>query len=217
MIDWEPYGPIYSVAPGIKKIKDLPIIEYDEHEERYLSLKQKCKENIFIDDYFTKEISGTEYNFFYGDVSLSVRGDFNFASIQSLSGDIIQPDYLTYSERCIPPNSEYEGNFKGLKILEGSCYSIYMEEKPEMQIYEKKFLDDTPNTDLTEEEKGYFREVVKRACVNEEWDELLKPPSVDEQVEDFIKEFFEDTESEELEQKDYLEEFFKELEEDSDT
>ena len=35
MIDWEPYGPIYSVAPGIKKIKDLPIIEYDEHEERY--------------------------------------------------------------------------------------------------------------------------------------------------------------------------------------
>ena len=56
MIDWEPYGPIYSVAPGIKKIKDLPIIEYDEHEERYLSLKQKCKENIFINDYFTKEI-----------------------------------------------------------------------------------------------------------------------------------------------------------------
>ena len=56
MIDWEPYGPIYSVAPGIKKIKDLPIIEFDEHEERYLSLKQKCKENIFIDGYFTKEI-----------------------------------------------------------------------------------------------------------------------------------------------------------------
>ena len=48
MIDWEQYGPIYSVAPGIKKIKDLPIIEYDEHEERYLSLKQKCKENIFL-------------------------------------------------------------------------------------------------------------------------------------------------------------------------
>jgi len=48
MIDWEPYGPIYSVAPGIKKIKDLPIIEFDEHEERYLSLKQKCKENIFL-------------------------------------------------------------------------------------------------------------------------------------------------------------------------
>ena len=44
MIDWEPYGPIYSVAPGIKKIKDLPIIEYDEHEERYLSFMYDKKE-----------------------------------------------------------------------------------------------------------------------------------------------------------------------------
>ena len=41
MIDWEAYGPIYSVAPGIKKINDLPIIEFDEHEKRYLSLKKK--------------------------------------------------------------------------------------------------------------------------------------------------------------------------------
>ena len=40
---------------------------------------------------------------------------------------------------------------------------------------------------------------------------------MDEQVEDFIKEFFEDGEDEGVEQKDYLEEFFKELEvEDSD-
>ena len=56
MIDWESYGPIYSVAPGIKKINDLPIIEFDEHEKRYLSLKKKCNDNIFIDDYFKKEI-----------------------------------------------------------------------------------------------------------------------------------------------------------------
>ena len=55
MIDWEPYGPIYSVAPGIKKIKDLPIIEFDEHQNRYLNLKKKCKENIFFDDYYTAE------------------------------------------------------------------------------------------------------------------------------------------------------------------
>ena len=123
----------------------------------------------------------------------------------------------TQIERSLPFDKFIESENKLGEILEGSCYSVYMEEKPEMQIYEKKFLDDTPNTDLTEEEKGYFREVVKRAFVNEELDELLKPPSVDEQVEYFIKEFFEDTESEELEQKDYLEEFFKELEEDSDT
>ena len=63
----------------------------------------------------------------------------------------------------------------------------------------------------------YFKDLAKRACVDEEWDDLLKPPSVDEQVEDFIKEFFEDGEDEGVEQKDYLEEFFKELEvEDSD-
>ena len=55
MIDWEPYGPIYSVAPGIKKINDLPIIEFDEHQNRYLNLKKKCKENIFFDDYYTTE------------------------------------------------------------------------------------------------------------------------------------------------------------------
>jgi len=122
----------------------------------------------------------------------------------------------TQIERSLPFDKFIESETKLGEILEGSCYSVYMEEKPEMQIYEKKFLDDTPNTDLTEGEKDYFRDIVKRACVNEEWDELLKPPSVDEQVEDFIKEFFEDTGSEELEQKDYLEEFFKELEEDSD-
>ena len=122
----------------------------------------------------------------------------------------------TQIERSLPFDKFIESENKLGEILEGSCYSVYMEEKSEMQIYEKKFLDDTPNTDLTEEEKDYFRDIVKRACVDEEWDELLKPPSVDEQVEDFIKEFFEDTESEELEQKDYLEEFFKELEEDSD-
>ena len=61
MIDWEPYGPIYSVAPGIKKIKDLPIIEYDEHEERYLSLKQKCKEWVKKPDNYNV-IRGANYN-----------------------------------------------------------------------------------------------------------------------------------------------------------
>ena len=50
----------------------------------------------------------------------------------------------------------------------------------------------------------------------EEWDELLKPPTVDQQVEDFIKEFFEDDEEEPLEQKDFLAEFFAELEEEDD-
>ena len=51
---------------------------------------------------------------------------------------------------------------------------------------------------------------------------MLAPPSVDQQVEDFIKEFFEDEEDldnidndKPLDQKDFLAEFFAELEEDS--
>ena len=45
---------------------------------------------------------------------------------------------------------------------------------------------------------------------------LLKPPSVDEQVEDFIKQFFEE-DDEQLEQKDFLAEFFEELEQESES
>ena len=41
MIDWQKYGPSYTVAPGIKKIGDLPIIEFDDQEDRYLELKKK--------------------------------------------------------------------------------------------------------------------------------------------------------------------------------
>lgn len=47
------------------------------------------------------------------------------------------------------------------------------------------------------------------------YDEILKPPTIDEQVEDFIKEFFEEGDSEPLEQKDFLAEFFEELSDDT--
>ena len=50
-------------------------------------------------------------------------------------------------------------------------------------------------------------------CILEIYDELLKPPTIDEQVEDFIKEFFEEGDSEPLEQKDFLAEFFEEISE----
>jgi hypothetical protein len=46
----------------------------------------------------------------------------------------------------------------------------------------------------------------------------LNLPTVDEQVEDFIKEFFDNDEDDKpLEQKDFLAEFFAELENDSTT
>ena len=55
MIDWQSYGPIYTVAPGIKKIGELPIIEFDEEENRYLNLKRKTKENIYFDKMYTSD------------------------------------------------------------------------------------------------------------------------------------------------------------------
>ena len=55
MIDWQSYGPIYTVAPGIKKIGELPIIEFDEEENRYLNLKRKAKENIYFDEMYTSD------------------------------------------------------------------------------------------------------------------------------------------------------------------
>ena len=55
MTDWKKYGPIYTVAPGIKKIGNLPIIEFDIDENRYLNLKKKTKENIFYDSLFVKK------------------------------------------------------------------------------------------------------------------------------------------------------------------
>ena len=45
MIDWKQYGPIYTVAPGIKSIGNLPIIEFDDQEARYLNLKKKTHNN----------------------------------------------------------------------------------------------------------------------------------------------------------------------------
>ena len=55
MIDWKQYGPIYTVAPGIKSIDNLPIIEFDDQENLYLDLKKKVKDNIFFDSLFSSD------------------------------------------------------------------------------------------------------------------------------------------------------------------
>jgi|TARA_B110001452_G_scaffold25514_1_gene20073 hypothetical protein len=57
MIDWKQYGPIYTVAPGIKKLGNLPIIEFDDQEERYLNLKKISSNNIYYDSLFKKHIN----------------------------------------------------------------------------------------------------------------------------------------------------------------
>ena len=99
------------------------------------------------------------------------------------------------------------------EMVEGFVTTIYYEQTGNQVITEKKDLNGGIIA-LSEDEKAFCISTVKRACIEEEWDELLKPPSVDEQVEDFIKQFFEE-EDEPLEQKDFLAEFFKELEEEA--
>ncbi len=75
---------------------------------------------------------------------------------------------------------------------------------------------------IENEDIDFLIDLTKKICLKEVYDELLAPPSVDQQVEDFIKEFFEDEEDlddidgdKPLDQKDFLAEFFAELEEDS--
>ena len=61
---------------------------------------------------------------------------------------------------------------------------------------------------ISEDTIEYLDALCKEIVLESKYDDLLKPPSVDEQVEDFIKEFFENDDTEALEQKDFLAEFF---------
>ena len=100
------------------------------------------------------------------------------------------------------------------RLVKGTITNIYYEQHGDHVITEKKDINNNIIS-LTDDEIIFCVETTKKACIDKMWDELLKPPSVDEQVEDFIKQFF-DEEDEPLEQKDFLAEFFEELEENDD-
>ena len=117
--------------------------------------------------------------------------------------------------RAIPLNKLLEIESKLAEYLEGDTVGIYFEQAADRIVEEKHYLDRVEpavEPDILE----YVINLTKRACEDKEFDELLKPPSIDEQVEDFIKEFFTDEDSEEIEQKDFLEDFFSELEEEAE-
>ena len=117
--------------------------------------------------------------------------------------------------RSIPLNKLLEIESKLAEYLEGDTVGIYFEQAADRIVEEKHYLDRVEpavEPDILE----YVINLTKRACEDKEFDELLKPPSIDEQVEDFIKEFFTDEDSEEIEQKDFLEDFFSELEEEAE-
>jgi hypothetical protein len=118
-------------------------------------------------------------------------------------------------QRAFPLDKILEAAPEVLKLTEGEEVGIYYEDKGILEVKERIFL--THRESLDEETLNFINSFIERACINEEFDELLKPPTVDQQVEDFIKEFFENEEEEPVEQKDFLAEFFAELEEETET
>ena len=123
-------------------------------------------------------------------------------------------------ERSFPLDIIGEKEPKLLEMVTGDITDVYYEEfNGEVRASEVNwFLGDLEKN--SDEDVEWIKNFVKRACIDEEYDELVAPPSVDQQVEDFIKEFFDDDDFDvdndsPLEQKDFLAEFFAELEEDS--
>ena len=98
------------------------------------------------------------------------------------------------------------------EMVAGDIISVYYEQMgTRLPHTEKQWLDGNVEL-LSEADQEYLIKLIDRACINNEFDYLNAPPSVDEQVEDFIKEFF-DEEEKPLEKRDFLEEFFAELDE----
>lgn len=113
--------------------------------------------------------------------------------------------------RAFPFSKILEREPKIQELVAGPIIGIYYEQRGSSSIVsERQWIDriEPLEPDLI----NWIVELVKKICVEEVYDELLKPPTIDEQVEDFIKEFFEEGDSEPLEQKDFLAEFFEELE-----
>jgi len=112
--------------------------------------------------------------------------------------------------RAFPFSKILEKEPKIQELVDGPIIGIYYEQRGSNIVSERQWIDrvEPLECDLI----NWIVELVKKICVEEVYDELLKPPTIDEQVEDFIKEFFEEGDSEPLEQKDFLAEFFEELE-----
>ena len=99
------------------------------------------------------------------------------------------------------------------KLVEGTIIGIYYEQRGSNTVSERQWLD--KSEELDNNTIDYIKKLAIKICVDKYYDEILKPPTIDEQVEDFIKEFFEEGDSEPLEQKDFLAEFFEELSDDN--
>lgn len=102
------------------------------------------------------------------------------------------------------------------EMVAGDIVGVYYEKRGSQDAYTEIQWLDGKREPVTEEDQEWCMDIIKRACVDNEFDYLNAPPSVDEQVESFIKEFFDEEDDKPLEKKDFLEEFFAEID-DEDT
>ena len=103
--------------------------------------------------------------------------------------------------RSFPLDLVAEKEPKLLEMVGGDITDVYYEEfNGEVRASEIKwFLGEVEKN--SDEDVEWIKNFVRRACIDEEYDELVAPPSVEGDTP--------------LEQKDFLAEFFAELEEDS--
>ena len=119
-------------------------------------------------------------------------------------------------------------------LVKGTIIGIYYEQRGPNIVSECQWLD--RSEELDNDTINYLTNLAIKVCVDKHYDEILKPPTIDEQVEeDFLAEFFEElsddnevvnvstkkTISSQIEekfnnttlpQKDFLAEFFDQLE-----
>ena len=129
--------------------------------------------------------------------------------------EIIPGKKTSMQERAIPLDLLAEKEPKLLEMVAGEIIGVYYERRGKDNVV-SEVQNGIVNVPILEEDIQYIEELSMKIAVEKKYDDLLKPPTVDEQVEDFIKEFFENDDTEPLEQKDFLAEFFDDISESTD-
>jgi len=158
---------------------------------------------------------------YYIKVNIAERGENPFAYFAIKDYDKGKRAPLISRHFPLDLISEHEPRL--MEFVEGDIDNAYLEIKKSTTVNQVS-EDGFTCGELSEDAVDFLTNLTKIICLEEKYDELLAPPSVDQQVEDFIKEFFdpEDNELENLddekplEQKDFLAQFFAELEDESD-
>ena len=112
--------------------------------------------------------------------------EFVFCEYREITEDKKGP----LKSRAFPFAKIIEKEPKIQELVDGPITGIYYEQRGNNTTSERQWIDRIEP--LEQETIDWIITLVKKICIEEVYDELLKPPTIDEQVEDFIKEFFEE-------------------------